>query len=75
MVAVPAATPVTRPEAETVATLVLEEVQVPPVVALFKVVVPPAHTVAVPVIGGTTGAAVTVTVVLLDPVQPLLVTV
>ena len=44
MVAVPAATPVTRPEALTVATAALDDVQVPPVAPLLvKVVVPAAQ--------------------------------
>ncbi len=51
MVAVPAATPVTTPEASTVATAVLEDDQVPLVVASARVVVDPAQTVVVPVMG------------------------
>jgi hypothetical protein len=51
MVAVPAATPVTTPEALTVAIAVLLDDQVPPVVTSASVVVDPAQTVVVPVIG------------------------
>ncbi len=61
MVAVPAATPVTTPEVDTVATAALLEDQVPPVVASPRVVVDPAQTEVVPVIAATTGRALTVT--------------
>ena len=48
---VPAATPVTTPEVETtVARDVLPLIQVPPVVASLSVIVPPIHTVLLPVI-------------------------
>jgi hypothetical protein len=70
MVAVPAATPVTTPEAFTVATAVLEEDQVPPVVTSARVVVDPAQTVVVPVIAAKTGSALTVTVAVELEVQP-----
>jgi hypothetical protein len=70
MVAVPAATPVTTPEAFTVATAVLLEAQVPPAVTSASVVVDPAQTVVVPVIAATTGKALTVTVVEELAVQP-----
>jgi hypothetical protein len=70
MVAVPAATPVTTPEALTVATEVLEEDQVPPAVTSARVVVDPAQTVVVPVIAATTGRALTVTVAVEVEVQP-----
>jgi hypothetical protein len=57
----------------TVATAVLDEDQVPPVVASARVVVDPAQTVVVPVINATVGLAFTVTVVarLGADVQPL----
>jgi hypothetical protein len=67
---VPAATPVTTPEAFTVATEVLEDDQVPPAVTSARVVVDPAQTVVVPVIAATTGRALTVTVVVEPAVQP-----
>lgn len=60
IVAVPAETPVTTPEAlPTVATPVVPEVHVPPVVASPKVVVAAVHIAAMPVIAP--GAAITVT--------------
>ena len=55
IVAVPVATPVTTPLLFTVAALVLLLLQVPPPVASVSVVVLPAHTVADPLIAGTTG--------------------
>lgn len=62
MVAVPAAIPVTTPEpVPTVATVVAADDHVPGVVALANVVLPPAHTVAVPVIVAGNGCTVTVT--------------
>jgi hypothetical protein len=71
MVADPAATPVTTPEALTVATAVLLEDQAPPVVASLKVVVEPTQTLVVPVIAATTGSALTITPVVTAVVQPL----
>ena len=71
MVADPAATPVTTPEALTVATAVLLEDQVPPAVASLKFVVEPTQTEAVPVIAAATGRALTVTPVVTAVVQPL----
>jgi hypothetical protein len=70
MVAEPAATPVTTPEASTVATAVLEEDQVPPLVASASVVVDPAQRVVVPVMGWTVGRPLTVTVAVELEVQP-----
>jgi hypothetical protein len=70
MVAVPAATPVTTPEALTVATAVLLEDQVPPTVTSVKVVVDPAQTVVVPAIAATTGLAFTVIEAVALEVQP-----
>ena len=62
MLAVPAVTPLTMPFDEpTVATAVFELVQIPPVVASVKVVVPLVPTVVVPIID--TGIAFTVTTV------------
>ena len=71
MVADPAATPVTTPEALTVATAVLLDDQVPPAVASASVVVEPTQTLVVPVIAATTGRALTVTPVVTAVVQPL----
>ena len=52
MVTTPAATPVTKPEDEPMeATAGLELLHVPPGGVQLKVVVPPAHTLNVPVIG------------------------
>jgi hypothetical protein len=60
IVAVPLATVVTSPVVpSTVATAVLELLHEPPVVALDRLVVPPIHTLAVPVIAA--GAVLTVT--------------
>jgi len=50
MVQVPAETPVTTPDASTVAFAVLLLLHVPPATLLAKVVVLPEHTLAVPVI-------------------------
>lgn len=62
MVAVPAATPDTKPEPEpTVATADVEDTHVPGVVTLDNVVLPPTHTAAVPVIAAGSGCTVTVT--------------
>jgi hypothetical protein len=53
MLAVPALTPVINPVAELiVATPVLLLLQVPPLVALVKVVVAPTHIVFAPLIAG-----------------------
>jgi hypothetical protein len=59
-VVLPAATPVTTPELFIVAFVGSLLDQVPPLVALDKVVVLPAQTFVVPVIGPTVGAALTV---------------
>jgi len=50
MTEVPAAIPVTRPEAFTVATPGIELVQVPPLLVLVHVAVDPTHSDGVPVI-------------------------
>jgi hypothetical protein len=71
MVADPAATPVTMPEALTVAMAVLLEDQVPPAVTSLKVVVDPTQTLVVPVMAATTGSAFTVTPVVTAVVHPL----
>jgi hypothetical protein len=71
MVADPVATPVTTPEAFTVATAVLLEDQVPPVVASFKPAVDPMQTSVGPVIGATASKALTVTEIVALEVQPL----
>ena len=62
MVAEPAATPVTTPEEETVATAASEVVQVPPARVLDKDVVAPAQTVVVPEIVG-----LALTVIVIEP--------
>jgi hypothetical protein len=69
MTDVPAATPVTTPDAEPmVATLVVPLVQVPPDVALVNVLVLPTHTDSEPLIAP--GNALTVTIlVAAQPVE------
>jgi len=62
IVVVPAVTPDTTPEAETVAAEALLEDQVPPVVAEANCVVNPEQTFVAPVIAATVGNAFTVTV-------------
>lgn len=72
MRAVPAATPFTTPPLVTVATDVLPELHVPPMMLLDKVVVAPVHTEVVPVMAA--GDELTVTVVVtLQPVDNLYV--
>ena len=70
----PVATPVTTPLDEPiVATDVVPLLQVPPEVALPRVVVRPMHTFGVPVIAGNAGSAFTVRdccAVLVPPLQP-----
>lgn len=66
IVAVPADTPVTTPEASIEATTVLLLLHVPLPVTSLSVVVEPAHTLAVPVMAD--GTALTVTVVV--AIQP-----
>jgi hypothetical protein len=61
IVALPATTPVTTPEADTEAMLVLELLHTPPVVAFERDVAAPAHTEAVPVIVPADGRALTAT--------------
>ena len=71
IVAAPAATPVTKPDALTVAAAVFEEDQTPPVVAFVNVVVEPTQTSLAPAVAATTGKAFTVTVTGADEaVQP-----
>lgn len=53
MIAVPGAMPFTTPLAETVAIPGVDVLHTPPGVASAKVVVEPAHTASVPVIGAT----------------------
>jgi hypothetical protein len=68
MVAVPDATPVTLPEPELmVATEDDDELQVPPVVVVVSVPVPPVHIAVVPVIADGNPLTVT-TVVVVQPV-------
>ena len=54
MIADPAATPVTTPEEDTVATVASDDVHVPPVVAEANCVVKPEHTFVAPVMAATT---------------------
>jgi hypothetical protein len=61
---------VTSPEVETVATEVLLEDQVPPVVASLRAVVNPAQTEVVPVMPATVGSAFTVTEAVELEIQP-----
>lgn len=61
IVAVPAATPVTRPAAFTVAIFVFRLLQVPPAVLLDSCVVDPAATVVLPVMADTTTGVAMVT--------------
>ena len=58
----PAATPVTTPEAETVAAAVFDDDQLPPAVASVRVMVDPTQTEEAPPMTATTGSALTVTV-------------
>jgi hypothetical protein len=60
-VAVPAATPVTRPVAFTVAIFVLRLLHVPPEVLLDNCVVDPAVTVVLPVMADNTAGVAMVT--------------
>ena len=62
MVVVPEATPVTTPEALTVAADVLLLLHTPPPVASLSVVVALAHTVVVPVIEPADGSGLMVTI-------------
>ena len=71
MVAVPIATPVTKPVPDTVATPGLLLLHVPPAVASAKTDVEPTQRVVPPVIA--TGGGVTVTTIV--AVQPVAVTV
>lgn len=75
MVAVPAVMPVTAPVLLTLATAVLLLLHTPPVTASLNVVVPPVHTVMVPVMVPADGVPDTVTVVVALAVPQLLVTV
>ena len=71
----PAVTPVTTPEPLMEATEALLLLQVPPDVAFESVVVPPTHTVLVPVIVPADGEGLTVTDCVAVAVPQLLVTV
>ena len=64
MVAVPAATPVTIPVLPTVAVAVFDELQLPPVVVLARVMVAPVHARPGPVMAA--GIVYTVTTVVTD---------
>ncbi len=64
IVAVPAAMPVTMPvEEPIVAIVVVLLLHVPPAIGLLSAVVPPGHTLAVPVMAGGGGITVTVVVI------------
>jgi hypothetical protein len=65
MKADPDVTPVTTPDAETVAVAVLLLLQVPPVVASARVVTPPGQTTGIPVMAA--GFALTVTILVAVP--------
>jgi hypothetical protein len=63
IVAIPATTPVTTPEVETLATEALADDHTPPVVALSSVVFAPTQTFVAPVSAAIVGKALTVTTV------------
>ena len=69
IVEVPAETPVTTPVEVTVATAVLDEDHVPPVVADANCEFEPSHTEDAPVIAETIGRAFTVTLLTAEPEQ------
>lgn len=71
IVVFPAATPRTTPLPLTVATVVVLLLHVPPPIELLSVVLAPGHTVNVPVIDGTEGILMTVTVAVPVFTQPL----
>ena len=71
----PAAIPLTIPEASTVANVASALLQVPPVAASLNDVVAAAHTVAVPVIVPASGNGFTVTIIESTAVPQLLTTV
>ena len=74
IVTVPNILPITIPVFETIAIEVSELLQVPPIVALLRVVVLPLQTMVFPVIGFTVGSAYTNTLLLDDNLlQPVLV--
>ena len=62
MVVVPEATPVTTPDAFTVAFAVFELLHTPPPAASVRAVVEPAQTEVVPVIDPAAGNGLTVTI-------------
>ena len=70
MVAVPAATPLTKPVADTVATEVLLELQVPPEVASVNLTVVAAQIVPVPLMAATGGAWKNDSVTVFDVIGP-----
>ena len=74
MFAVPAALPLTTPEALTEAIVAADELQVPPVVVLVIVMLAPSQTAVAPVIAATTGSAFTVTAFVTGVVPHVLVT-
>jgi hypothetical protein len=69
IVTVPAATPVTSPVLLTAATAASLLVHTPPGVVLLKAVTAPTHTAISPVMGFTTGVALTVTVAVCAALQ------
>lgn len=74
MVVVPADIPLTMPVLLTVAIPVVLLLHRPPIVAFVNDVVPPAHTVEIPVIVPATGNAFTVAVVVATTEPQLLFT-
>ncbi len=75
MVVVPADTPVTTPDAPTVARAGIEELHTPPPTPLLNVVVAAGQTVAVPVMVPALGRRLTVKITDADAVPQLFVTV
>jgi len=74
MLVVPTATAVTTPVVLTVATAVLEELQVPPVAVLVSVSEPPGQSGEAPLMVPASGAALTVIFLVAEAVPQLLVT-
>ena len=70
MLAVPPLTPLTKPVADTVATLVLLLLQVPPEVASVNLTVVPAQIVPVPLMPATGGGGKKDSVAMFDVIGP-----
>ena len=75
MLAVPAALPLTTPEALTEAIVAADELHTPPVVVLVIVMLAPSQTAVAPVIAATTGSGFTVTALVTGVAPQVLVTV